>query len=79
VAPNPAKDVMKVEVSFRKPANVEKMSYLIVDATGRTIAAKQGLAANRVFEVNTSALPVGVYLIQVQCGNQKLQTKFIKN
>jgi hypothetical protein len=79
VAPNPAKDVMKVEVSFSKPANVEKMSYLIIDATGRTIAAKQGLAANRVFEVNTSALPAGVYLVQVQCGNQKLQTKFIKN
>jgi len=79
VAPNPAKDLMKVEVSFSKRDNVEKMSYLIVDATGRTIAAKQGLAENRVFEVNTSALPAGVYLVQVQCGNQKLQTKFIKN
>jgi len=77
VSPNPATDNASVMVDAKVATPSARL--LVTDMSGRTvlnmpIAIKQGMNA---FGINTSALPAGMYAVQVAGGDWKLSTRLV--
>lgn len=78
VYPNPVKDQLTVAID----APVSRAAKLIIyDYTGRKIISEQILpsAGAQTININTTQLPAGVYLMQIQLNNELVrQFKFVK-
>jgi Secretion system C-terminal sorting domain len=75
VFPNPVTDNLIVQSPNFK---TERLSYQFFDMHGKLL--KSGLLTGARTEINTSALPATVYLLQIRKGDQQVQTfKIIKN
>jgi len=71
--PNPAKDVLNL--SFSQNVN-DKISYAIVDMTGRVL--RNAMVNQQNESISLSGLKKGMYFIQIQSGNAKTIKTFIK-
>ena len=70
VFPNPAKDFLYIQNS----TNSEIEKIIVSDISGRTVLQKDKIEAS----INVEKLAAGIYILQASSGNQKFQTKFIK-
>lgn len=67
--PHPADDVLNVRLP---QGNEQRRSVQIYDLTGRTIRTKDVPKGNTTFQINTSGIPDGQYVIRVMDGNRML-------
>jgi hypothetical protein len=76
--PNPANDILTISFSTQKSAKVD---YRIYDVTGSTVMSKSlGNASRLVNEkVNISALPPGLYFVEVSQDGITAHRKIVKN
>ena len=72
IVPNPVNAVLTIQTSNN--LNIDKI--IISDLTGKTIITQMLLTTNN--QVNVNHLAAGIYLIEGFSGNQKFQSKFIK-
>lgn len=74
VYPNPAKDKITIDLP------VADISYTIImtDLTGRTIKQQKVAAGQKNVSLNTSALSLGTYFLQVQYDGGTASLKFVK-
>jgi predicted lipoprotein with Yx(FWY)xxD motif len=75
--PNPATDIVTIEIETLKPVN-EVMSLSLLDISGRTIRTDMIPAGQKKINWNIYSLSPGVYLIKVTSGNKFSLNKFIK-
>lgn len=68
--PNPTSNLLNVQFSNENPLD----KIIIKDITGKTILEE----SKNTTQVNTESLTPGIYLIEVFSGENKYQTKFIK-
>jgi len=68
--PNPATNV----IYLRRVNNQNRMKIVIMDLSGRTILEEQWMAET-ILELNISHLANGIYMLQLESGNQKFQQK----
>jgi hypothetical protein len=71
--PNPATSQMSLKVS--EQILNEQPVYSIVNFAGQTIETGKLTAQNQ--QIQVSELPAGIYLLQLNAGNQQLTRKFI--
>jgi O-glycosyl hydrolase len=69
--PNPVKETLRVNISGN---NIT--SYSILSSQGRLIEG--GVVANQKFDINTSGLSGGVYILLLKGKNQNITLKFVK-
>lgn len=79
VVPNPASDVLRCETSLFSSVNSEPIHVQITDVAGKTLIDNSDLATGKVFELNITALPSGLYILSLRKGNKTQSTKFVKN
>lgn len=72
VFPQPSKDL----TNFSLPIGVNANYYQLIDATGRCIQAQKLNNVNEL-SISTSALSSGIYWIQFETNQGKIQSKFI--
>lgn len=70
VFPNPTTDFVYIQNS----SNTEIDNVLVIDITGKTVLQQEGNGAT----LNIEKLSAGIYILQASSGNEKYQTKFIK-
>ncbi len=76
VYPNPVTNQVNVELSLNKLAT--KVSYEVIDITGKTIASSsKANVKSDVFTYNTSKLPNGTYFVNIITESGKSQVKFV--
>lgn len=76
VYPNPVSDKLNVELTLNKLSN--KVSYEIVDITGKSIAiSSKANVKSDVFTYNTSKLSNGTYFVNIVTESGKTQVKFV--
>jgi hypothetical protein len=77
--PNPVKDVVHLQIA--SPAQA-RLTLLVTDMAGRTVAQQQVLAAegNTTHSVNVAALAAGTYSLKLVCadGCESAAQKFVK-
>jgi O-glycosyl hydrolase len=71
VWPNPVKETLRVNTSRNT-----FIAYTILTAQGRVING--GPVKNQQFDINTSDLPGGVYILLLKGNNQNISLKFVK-
>lgn len=77
IAPNPADDVVSVQISSN---SIEPIEINIYDNLGRTIWANNYENQSIINEsINSSKFQSGLYLVAVKCGNQLNSKKLIIN
>jgi len=77
IYPNPAKDIIYVEMFFNKPADVR---IEIIDSIGRCIAIRKYSSTwEDVISLKTNALTNGVYIVRVLHNSQSYLKKIIIN
>ncbi len=75
IYPNPAKDIIYVEMFFNKPADVR---IEIIDSIGRCIDIRKfNSTGENVKSLKTDALVNGVYIVRVLYNNQSYSKKII--
>jgi hypothetical protein len=74
IFPNPAEDVLYVQVSGKITSNIH---YHIFDLVGKEIIS--GKLNNSTTAIQTSNLNDGFYLLIVENNGKRITTKFIKN
>jgi len=74
--PNPASDVMSVQVQLAQPATT--VTYRIIDGLGRFVSKEtHNNVQNETYNLNTSSLPAGhYYMIIATDGKSVLAKKF---
>lgn len=70
VFPNPAKGFLYIQNS----SNSEIDNVLVIDISGKTVLQQEGKETT----LNIEKLTAGIYILQAFSGNEKFQTKFIK-
>lgn len=76
VYPNPVKEECIVQSSYLKDG--ERVALSVINISGEVILQQELKAQQGKLEINTSALPVGSYLLNVQIGDKSLLHKIIK-
>ena len=74
VYPNPAKDILNVELKMQN--GLQNTSLQITDMLGNTV--KQVSISGNQFSINVADLSEGVYFIQVKSADKIYTNKFIK-
>lgn len=74
--PNPANELLNLELTLREPADLNLRIY---DLTGRTVMAQNqiGQAGKQQIQLDVSGLSRGAYFIQLQIGSEPVTRKFI--
>lgn len=78
VYPNPVVDLAKITFNNSEKSNINLVVY---DLSGKLILTKQfssQLAGERTFEINTSNLKSGTYIVKVENGKTSKSSKFLK-
>lgn len=75
VFPNPASDVLRVEMGSEVSGDV---SLTVTDLAGRILLTQQVNSFNDFVELNISRLPQGLYLLRVEGKTEKVVRKFVK-
>lgn len=70
VFPNPTKDFLNIQ----NAKNSEIDNVLVTDISGKTVLQQKGIQT----PINVEKLAAGIYILQASSGNEKFQTKFIK-
>lgn len=70
VYPNPAKDFIKIE----KNNNLLIDEFIVIDIYGKVVINQKNLTD----KLNIQQLPNGIYLLQINCRDEKFKYKFIK-
>lgn len=74
ISPNPVKDKLRIEI----PANeISACTISVFDLMGKRIL-KTSYSQVEIIELNTSAIETGVYILQVELGNNSYRQKFVK-
>lgn len=76
VYPNPVKEECVVESSYLNDG--ESVAFSVINISGEVILQQELKAQQGKLEINTSALPVGSYLLNIQIGDKSLLHKIIK-
>lgn len=78
IYPVPTKDILFIDVSSM---GVSKVAYEIFDLKGQLVASNAGLSIleNNIFQINTTNLSNGAYLLKVMTDGQVVAKKFIIN
>jgi len=75
--PNPASDVLFLSTEFKSPVHLEVRLLSLAGQAIRRYYYPEGNAQSTK-EVDISDLPAGMYLLELQVGNQRQVEKFIK-
>ncbi|MFK7933994.1 MAG: T9SS type A sorting domain-containing protein [Saprospiraceae bacterium] len=76
IAPNPAQDVISVHINSELSENSE---CRIFNSTGQLVLKQSLRMQNQLLPLNRSQLPAGIYLIQVQNGDETRLEKLVLN
>jgi hypothetical protein len=79
VVPNPATDVLRCETSMFSSTLNEPIHVQVTDVAGKTLIDNSNVVSGKVFELNITTLPSGLYILSLRKGNQLQSTKFVKN
>ncbi len=75
--PNPATDVIKIDIEALKLLN-EEVLITLLDFTGKSIRSERVSSSQQQITLNIQSLSPGVYLLKVTSGNNFSLNKFIK-
>ncbi|MFW5972714.1 MAG: glucoamylase family protein, partial [Bacteroidota bacterium] len=78
VFPNPADDVLSVEMSLNRTSSV---SLAVYDMLGRRLIRESDVwraAGRRILRIGIAGLPSGVYILRIQTDHTEISTPFIK-
>jgi hypothetical protein len=76
IYPNPFSNSLFIKVN---ELNDGISSFFIFDVTGKKIISEiNSSAKNGLYEINTSALPVGIYFLQITQNNKNITKKIVK-
>ena len=70
-APNPASDMMRIEV----PAELDDVSYVVYDINGRIVNAAN--TVSNVFYISKMTINSGFYILEIKSGSRTIGTKKI--
>jgi hypothetical protein len=77
VSPNPATEFANVEVNLNSASKVEVNVY---DVMGKLVSANnygQQASGSHIYKINTSSLPAGVYVFNIQASGSQTTKKVI--
>lgn len=78
IFPNPVIDVLNFKLKLEKPTSLQ---YVIRDLSGKVLIAAPLVAkgaGNHVFNINTSMLATGQYLLEISVDSEKIVHKIFK-
>jgi hypothetical protein len=77
IYPNPANEIVKIEL---QGLNAERVNISLVDITGRSVYNNNIVTNGGLLNtsINTADLKSGIYIMQIQSGNQVLNHKIVK-
>lgn len=78
VFPNPCTNILKINTSEIR-LSTGTITTQITDLTGRIIVPPSQFQATSQIELNTSSIPKGCYLLNIQIGKESRTFKFLKN
>ena len=79
VFPNPADFRSQVRLDLVQDGPVEMAIFDVTGQKVRDVAAGTYEAGSHIFEMETSQLPAGVYLIRAECSGQRLLKRMVVN
>jgi PKD repeat protein len=79
IYPNPCENQAKIEFNMNETGNVKIKLINFIGEDVKLIISKPIVKGCSFIEFNTSDLPIGIYFLQVQSGNNIQSIKFIKN
>lgn len=74
VYPNPAYETLKIDFLS---GNVHKLSFSVVDITGKTVLMNTSELMGRHLDIDISKLPKGVYLLKLSMKEEQIVRKFV--
>jgi len=73
--PNPARDLVMVTI----PCGPGTLKVRMTDLTGRKMLSMEHESPSPSFNIDVSAFPPGVYLVNLQCGEYTATRKLVIN